>query len=148
MGGAVIPLGLLFALGLLSADAWGQIFPKWPPPEQDMLLNIPESFAFNVFPSQQATFTPVFPGCPPKLQSGLTQIPMETLLCPGTSARESLCAPFKNGVFISHSPVELLRTSPTGLQCQMLQGSFSLCQIPTRESLMCGSELSLLYVSL
>jgi len=30
------------------------------------LLNIPESFAFNVLPSQQATFTPVFPGCPPR----------------------------------------------------------------------------------
>ena len=42
----------------------------------------------------------------------------------GPSARESLCAPFKNGVSISPSPVELLHTSPTGLQCQMLQGHF------------------------
>ena len=64
MGGAVIPPGLLFALGLLSADGWGQIFPKWPPPEKGTLLNIPESFTSNVLPSQQATFTPVFPGCP------------------------------------------------------------------------------------
>ena len=47
-------------------DGWGQIFPKWPPPEKGTLLNIPESFAFNVLPSQQATFTPVFPGCPPR----------------------------------------------------------------------------------
>ena len=47
-------------------DGWGQIFPKWPPPEKVTLLNIPESFAFNVLPSQQATFTPVFPGCPPR----------------------------------------------------------------------------------
>ena len=30
-----------------------------------MLLNIPESFASNVLPSQQAMFTSVFPGCPP-----------------------------------------------------------------------------------
>ena len=30
------------------------------------LLNSPESFAFNVLPSQQATFTPVFPGCLPR----------------------------------------------------------------------------------
>ena len=29
-----------------------------------MLLNIPEIFASNVLPSQQATFTPVFSGCP------------------------------------------------------------------------------------
>ena len=62
----MIPPGLLFALGLLSTDGWGQIFPKWPPPEKGKLLNIPESFASNVLPSQQATFTPVFPGCPPR----------------------------------------------------------------------------------
>ena len=61
-GGVVIPPGLLFALGLLRlTDRWGQIFPKWPPPEKGTLLNIPESFAFNVLPSQQATFTR-FPG--------------------------------------------------------------------------------------
>ena len=38
--------------------------------------------------------------------------------------------------------------SPTGLQCQMLRGSFSQCQIPKHGDLKCGSELSLLYVSL
>ena len=32
---AVIPPGLLFAMGLLRlTDKWGQIFPKWPPPEK------------------------------------------------------------------------------------------------------------------
>ena len=66
MGGAVGPPGLLFALGLLSADKWDQIFPKWPPPEKGMLVNIPESFASNVVPPQQATFTPVFPGGLPR----------------------------------------------------------------------------------
>ena len=59
-----------------------------------------------------------------ELQSGPTQIPMEALLCPGPSAHESLCVPFKNGVSISPSPVELLGTSPTGFQRQMLQGLF------------------------
>ena len=61
-------------------DRWGQIFPKWPPPEKGMLLNIPESFAFNVHPSQQALFSQ---DVLQELQSGLTQIPMETSLCPG-----------------------------------------------------------------
>ena len=71
-----------------------------------------------------------------ELQSGLTQMPLEPLLCPGTHARESLCVPFKNGVSVSPSPVELLRTSPTGLQCQMPRDSFFLCQILLpRESL-------------
>ena len=86
MAGAVIPPGLLFGLGLLSADGWGQVFPKWSPSEKGMLLNIPESFASNVLPSQQATFTPVFQDVLQELQSGLTQIPMETLLCPGTQS--------------------------------------------------------------
>ena len=47
-------------------DGWGQIFPKWPPPEKCMPLITPESFASNVLPPQQATFTPVFPGGPPR----------------------------------------------------------------------------------
>ena len=59
-----------------------------------------------------------------ELQSVLTQIPMETLLCLGPSAPESLCVPFKNGFSVSPSPMEPLCTSPTGLQCQMLQGLF------------------------
>ena len=86
-----------------------------------LLLNIPESFAFNVLPSQQAMFTPVFPGCPPRTA---VRFDPDFLWRPhfalGSTARESLCAPFKNGVSISPSPMELLHTSPTGLQCQML----------------------------
>ena len=50
IGGAVIPPGLLFGLGLLSTDRWGQTIPKWPPPEEQMPMNIPKIFAFNVFP--------------------------------------------------------------------------------------------------
>ena len=62
----MIPPVLLFALGLLSADGWGQISPKWPPPEKGTLMNIPKSFASNVLPPQQATFTPVFLGGSPR----------------------------------------------------------------------------------
>jgi len=52
MVGAVISPGLLFGLGLLSADGWGQIFPKWPSLEEHMLMNIPKNFASNVLPPQ------------------------------------------------------------------------------------------------
>ena len=31
-------------------DRWGQIFPKMATSRERQLLNIPESFAFNVFP--------------------------------------------------------------------------------------------------
>ena len=64
MDGAVISPGLLFGLGLFTADGWGQIFPKWPPPEKHTLMNIPERSASNVLPPLKATITPVFPGDP------------------------------------------------------------------------------------
>ena len=83
MGQAVIPLGLLFGLGLLWADGWGWIFPKQPPPEKHRLMNIPKSFASNALPPQQATFTPFSQEILQELQSGLTQIPVETSLCLG-----------------------------------------------------------------
>ena len=66
-GRAVFPPGLSFGLGLLSADGWDQIFPKWPPPEKGMLMNIPKSFASSVPPPQQAIITPVFPGRLPRI---------------------------------------------------------------------------------
>ena len=87
-------------------------------------MNIPKSFSSNALPPQQATFTPFPLEVFQELQSCLTQIPMETLLCLGPSARESLCVPFKNGVSVSPSPMEVLQTSPAALQCQMLRGLF------------------------
>ena len=89
-----------------------------------VLLNIPESFAFNVLSSQQATFTPVFPGCPPRTAVRFDPDSYGDCFALGPSAHESLCVPFKNGVSVSPSPVEFLCTSPTGLQCQMLHGLF------------------------
>ena len=64
----MIPPGLLFALGLLSSWLTGgaSFSQNGHLQRKALLLNILESFAFNVLPSQQATFTPVFPGCPPR----------------------------------------------------------------------------------
>ena len=55
----------------------------------------------------------------------------------GSSARESLCAPFKNGVSVSPSPVELLSIIPTGLKCQLLQGLF----LPVRDPQAWGFDM-------
>ena len=119
----MIPHGLLFGLGLLSTDELGQIFPKWPPPENDMLLNIPRSFQ-----CPSPTTSHIHPCFPRRSSKNCSQVRPRFLwrLCfaLGASACESLCVPFKNGVSVSPSPVELLCTSPTGLQCQMLQGLF------------------------
>ena len=121
----MIPPDFCLAWGFSVLMGGARFSPNGHLQRKAQLLNIPESFAFSVLPSQQATFTPVFPGCPPRTAVRFDPDSYGDLaVCPGTSACESLCAPFKNGVSVSPSPVELLRTSPTGLQCQMLQGLF------------------------
>ena len=120
----MIPPGLLFALGLLSSWLTGgarfsqnghlQRKALW-------LLDIPESFAFNVLPSQQATFTPVFPGGPPRTAVRFDPDSYGDFALPwGPVQVKVRVRLLRMGSPFSPSPVELLCTSPTGLQCQML----------------------------
>ena len=141
----MIPPGLLFALGLLSTDGWGQIFPKWPPPETGKLLNIPESFAFNVLPSQQATFTPVFPGCPPRTAVRFDSDSYGDFALPWDPVHMKVCvrllrtgSPFPPVLWSSWAQ------APLAFNARCSRGSFSQCQVPACEGLMWGSELSLL----
>ena len=123
MGGAVFPPRLLFGPGLLRANWCGEIFSKMATPEENMLVIISQTFASNVPASQRTTVTHCFPRTSFK---NLRQIWPRFLqsLCffLGCSACERLCEPFKNGVSISCGPMELLWTSPTGPQCQMIWG--------------------------
>ena len=130
MGGAVIPPGLLFGLGLLSTEEWGQIFPKWPPPEKGMLMNIPESFAFNVLPSQQATFTPVFPGCPPRTAVRFDPDSYGDFALPWDPVHVKVCvhllrmgSPFPPVLWSSCAQ------APLAFNARCSGGSFSECQI-------------------
>ena len=125
MGRAVIPTGLLFGLGILSPDGCGQSFPKWPLLEELILMIIPENFPSNAL-TTSFSHRPFPQEILQELQAGLTQIPMESLLC----THESPCAPFKSGVSISPSPMEPLKTSPADPQCQMLQGLLLSMQDP------------------
>ena len=139
------PPGLLFALGLVSTDKSGHIFPKWPPPEKGTLLNIPESFASNVLPSQQATFTPVFPGGPPRTavrfdpdSCGDFALPWDPVHVKVYVRLLGMGSPFPS------VPWSSCTEAPLAFNARCFKGSFSQCQIPTREILMCFSELSLL----
>ena len=140
-----IPPGLLFGLGLLSTDGWGQIFPKWPPPEKGTLLNIPEGFAFNVLPSQQATFTPVFPGGPPKTAVRFDPDSHGDFALLWDPVHVKVCVRLlRMGSPFSPVPWSSCAQAPLAFNARCSSGSFSQCQIPTCESLMWGSELSLL----
>ena len=117
----MIPPGLLFGLGLLSADGWDQVFPKWPPPENHGLMNIPKSFSSIVFPNK-AHSPPVFPGYPLR----------KAVRSDSDSYGEFalLWDPVHVKVCVRLFRMELLCTSPTGLQCQMLWGLFLPLSIP------------------
>ena len=141
----MIPSRFRFGLGLLNTYGLGQIFPKYPPLEEHTMINIPERFAFNVLPSQQATVTPCFPRKSSK-NSSLVQPTFPWSLCYtlGPSAHESLSASFKNGglhfPYSCGAPVP----KPHWLSFPDALGALSQCQIPRHGFLMWGSELSLL----
>ena len=136
----MIPPGLLFALGLLRlTDGWGQIFPKWPPPEKGMLLNIPKSFAFNVLPPQQATFTPVFPGCPPRTAVRFDLGSCGDLALPWDPVHVKVCVCLL-GMGSPFPPVSWSSCAQAPLACnaRCSRGSCTQCQIPGVGTL-CGT---------
>ena len=126
-------------------DGWGQIFPKWPPPEKGMLMNIPKSFAFNVLPSQQATFTPVFPGGPPRTAVSFDPDSYGVFALPLHPVHVKVCVCLLR--MGSRFPPVLWNSctqAPLAFNARCSRGSFSQCQIPTGEGLMWASELLLL----
>ena len=91
----------------------GPDFPKMATSRERQLLNIPESFAFNVLPSQQATLTPVFPGCPPRTAVRFDLGSCGDLALPWDLVHVKVCVHLLR--MVSPFPlllVELLHTSP------------------------------------
>ena len=122
----MIPPGLLFALGFLSTD-WrvGPDFPKLATSRER------HTAAYSWQPCFQCpslTTSHIHPCFPRMSSKNCRQVWPRFLwrLCfaLGPSTCEIPCVPVKTGVSISPSPVELLCTISTGLQCQMLQGLF------------------------
>ena len=85
-------------------------------------------------------------------QVGLPQATMKSLLLPWLPVHTGPCMhPLRvESLFLSlqslcRSPMELLQSSPAGLQSQMVWGLLLQCQTPRLWSLMWGLELSLLW---
>ena len=147
MGGAVIPPGLLFALGLLSSWLTGgaRFSQNGHLQRKAWLLNIPENFAFNVLPSQQATFTPVFPGCPPSTVIRFDPDSLGDFALPWDSVHMKVCVHLlRMGSPFPPVPWSSCAQAPLAFNARCSRSSFSQCQIPACEGLMWGSELSLL----
>ena len=143
----MIPPGLLFALGILSSLLMGgaRYSQNGHLQRKARLLNIPASFAFNVLPSQQATFTPVFPGCPPRTAVRFDPDSHGDFALPWDPVHMKVCvrllrmgSPFPPVLWSSYTQ------APLAFNARCSRGSFSQCWIPAHEGLMWGSELSLL----
>ena len=65
-GWGYVPTWIIVDLKPLSPNGWVQIFPKWPPLEEHMLMIILETFASNDLPPNERQSPPVFPGDPPR----------------------------------------------------------------------------------
>ena len=146
-GGAVIPPGLSFALGLLSGWLTGGARFSQNVHLQRMaqLLNIPQSFAFNVVPSQQATFTPVFPGCPPRTAVRFDPDSHGDFALPWDPVHVNVCVRLlRMGSPFLPVPWSSCTQAPLAFNARCSRGSFSQCQIPRRGGFTWGSELSLL----
>ena len=109
------------------------------------LLNIPKSFASNVLPPQQATFTPVFPGGPPRTAVRFDPDSSGDLALPWDPAHVKVCV----CLLRMGSPIPPVLWSSCAqallaFNARRSRGSFSQCRIPTGEGLLWGSELSLL----
>ena len=143
-----IPPGLLFPLGLLNSWLTGgaRFSQNGYLQRKALLLNVPESFAFNVLPSQQATFTPVFPGCPPRTAVRFAPDSYGGFALPWDPVHMKVCmCLLRMGSLFPPFPWSSTRAqAPLAFNARCFRGSFSLCQIPTCENLMWGSELSLL----
>ena len=138
----MIPLGLLLGLGLVSTDRWGKIFPKGPPPQKGRLLNTPENFASNVLPPQQATFIPVFSGCPPRTAVRFDLDSYEDFALPWDPAHVKVCVLLlRMGSPYPSVPWSFCAQAPLAFNSRCPRSSFSQCHIPKCGSLMWGSEL-------
>ena len=143
----MIPPGLLLALGLLSSWRTGRarFSQNGHLQRKALLLNIPESFAFNVLPSQQTTFTPVFPGCPPRTVVRFDPDSLGDFALPWDSVHVKVCVHIlRMGSLFPPVLWSSCVQAPLAFNAKCSGGSFSQCQISTHGSLMWGSELSLL----
>ena len=133
------------AWGFSAAEGWGQIFPKLPPPEKGMLMDIPKSFASNALPPQQATFAPVFPGGPPRTavrfdsdSYGDFALPWDPVHVKFHVCLLRMVSPFPPVLWSSCTQ------APLAFNARCSVGSFPQYQIPRPGDLTWGSELSLL----
>ena len=139
MVGAVFPPCLFFGLG--------QVFSKWQPPEECMPMIIPWNFCLQCpVPTVSQSWPLLSQETLQDLQVGLTQILMESLLCPGT---QCIWNPVFYSPRVEYLPPPQSQGSPVlVLNAKCSGSSSSQDQNPRFGKLMWGLELSFLWQSL
>ena len=127
------PPGLLFALELLSANGWARCSQNGHLQRKAQQLNIPKSFSFNVLPSQQATFTPVFSGGPPRVEVRFDADSYGNFALPWDPVHVKVCVCLlRMGSLFPPVLWSSCAQAPLAFNARCSRGSFSQCQIPTR----------------
>ena len=146
-GWSYVPI--LFGLGLLSTSGWGQIFPKWWPPGEFILVIIPWDLCLQC-PVPTVSHSQLLFSKETLLDPQVAQahILMGSLLALGPSAHGTFCAPCKSVVFVSQScGAPALKFHWISMP-NALEAPFPSARAPGWVKLMWGSELSLLWKNL
>ena len=94
-------------------------------------MSPPNGCCQHLFPHCESQLLPPSPGGSASLTSGSDPGSFHiTASALGARACEILCAPFKSGVSVSHSPLAFPKLIPTGLQSQMFCGLIFQVQDP------------------
>ena len=85
-----------------------------------------------LYPQGELQLPPASPGASPR-SAGRSdpEFFQTTVSALGPTVREIVCAPFKSGVSISHSPLDHVKVSPSGLQSHTFWGLHFLLSYPS-----------------
>ena len=144
-GVAVIPPGLLFGLGLLSADGWGwPDFPKMATSRERNASDYSQELCIQCPSHTTSHITPVFPGGLLRTAVSFDPDSHGDFALPWAPVHIKVCVCFlRMGSWFLPVPWSSCAQAPLACNVRCSRGSFSQCQIPTLRSLMWGSEFSL-----
>ena len=120
--------------GFSALMGGARFFPNSHLQRKALLLKIPESFASNVLLPHQATFTPIFPGGPPRTAVRFDPDSYRDFALPWDPVHVKVCVCLlRMGFPFPPVPWSSCAQAPPAFNSRCSGGSFFQCQIPTHE---------------